>query len=84
MAYFCSKTGVRIAAPGVSKAVDPVNGQDEVTESEDGKIVPHKVSKAEKTESPAAAERAGWSSEEKAVPEPAVEQRHAPTHKSHK
>ncbi len=33
-AYFCEKTGVRIAAPGVSKSVDPVNGQDEITESE--------------------------------------------------
>lgn len=28
MAFFCTKTGVRIVAPGVSKEVDPVNGQD--------------------------------------------------------
>lgn len=28
--HFCSKTGARIVAPGVSKSVDPVNGQDEV------------------------------------------------------
>lgn len=32
MACFCEKTGVRIAAPGVSKAVDPQGGQDEVIE----------------------------------------------------
>lgn len=31
-AFFCEQTGVRIAAPGVCKAVDPVNGQDEFTE----------------------------------------------------
>jgi len=30
-AYFCTKTGARIVAPGVSKAVDPVNGQEECT-----------------------------------------------------
>lgn len=30
MAYFCEKTGVRIVEPGVCKAVDPVNGKDEV------------------------------------------------------
>lgn len=28
-AYFCTKTGLRIVAPGVCKAVDPDNGQDE-------------------------------------------------------
>lgn len=32
MAFFCTKTGVRIAAAGVSKAVDPENGHDEVIE----------------------------------------------------
>ncbi len=32
-AYFCEKTGVRIAAPGVSKSVDPEKGQDEFSES---------------------------------------------------
>lgn len=32
MAFFCTKTGVRIAGPGVSKAVDPANGFDEVSE----------------------------------------------------
>lgn len=31
-AYFCTETGARIAAPGVCKAVDPVNGQDEFSE----------------------------------------------------
>lgn len=31
--YFCTSTGVRIVAPGVSKAVDPVNGQDEYREA---------------------------------------------------
>jgi hypothetical protein len=30
--YFCEKTGVRLVAPGVSKAVDPEHGQDEYTE----------------------------------------------------
>ncbi len=30
--FFCEQTGVRIAAPGVCKAVDPANGQDEFTE----------------------------------------------------
>jgi hypothetical protein len=33
MAFFCQQTGVRIAAPGVSKLVDPVNGQDEFSEA---------------------------------------------------
>lgn len=37
-AYFCTATGARIAAPGVSKAVDPTNGQDEVIEAEDGSL----------------------------------------------
>lgn len=32
MAHFCTKTGVRIAKPGVSKAVDPERGHDEVVE----------------------------------------------------
>lgn len=32
MAFFCEKTGVRIAAPGVCKACDPINGHDEVVE----------------------------------------------------
>lgn len=32
MAFFCEKTGLRIAAPGVCKAVDPMNGQDEFSE----------------------------------------------------
>lgn len=36
MAHFCSKTGTRIAKPGVSKAVDPENGHDEVELDEDG------------------------------------------------
>lgn len=31
-AFFCSETGVRIVAPGVCKAVDPKNGQDEFSE----------------------------------------------------
>lgn len=30
--FFCQQTGVRIVAPGVSKSVDPVNGQDEHSE----------------------------------------------------
>jgi hypothetical protein len=34
MAFFCTVSGARIAAPGVSKAVDPVNGQDEYSEAE--------------------------------------------------
>jgi hypothetical protein len=33
-AYFCEKTGVRIAAPGVCKAVDPTSGQDEFSEGD--------------------------------------------------
>jgi hypothetical protein len=33
-AYFCEKTGVRIVAPGVCKAVDPIKGQDEFNEAE--------------------------------------------------
>jgi hypothetical protein len=32
MAFFCTKTGVRIAKAGVSKAVDPDKGHDEVVE----------------------------------------------------
>lgn len=31
-AYFCAKTGLRIVAPGVCKAVDPKNGVDEYSE----------------------------------------------------
>lgn len=30
MAFFCRKTGVRIDGPGVSKAVDPENGRNEI------------------------------------------------------
>ena len=30
--YFCTQTGVRICAPGVCKAVDAANGQDEARE----------------------------------------------------
>lgn len=33
-AFFCTKTGVRIIAPGICKDVDPVNGQDVYRESE--------------------------------------------------
>lgn len=40
-AYFCEKTGVRIVAPGVSKAVDPEKGHAEF--SDDAK--PEKGSK---------------------------------------
>jgi hypothetical protein len=29
IAYFCTKTGVRLVAPGKSKRVDPINGVDE-------------------------------------------------------
>lgn len=36
MAFFCEKTGARIVAPGVSKAVDPTNGVDECIELADG------------------------------------------------
>jgi peptidoglycan hydrolase CwlO-like protein len=32
-AYFCTKTGTRIVAPGVCKDCDPVNGKDAVLES---------------------------------------------------
>lgn len=54
MAFFCNKTGVRIAKPGVCKACDPIEGHDEVVEV-DGveKIV---GAKAEKAEAPKAAE----------------------------
>jgi len=31
--YFCRETGVRLVAPGVSKAIDPVNGVEEFTDS---------------------------------------------------
>lgn len=60
-AHFCSKTGVRIVAPGVSKAVDPENGQNECLEGPDGKLVvvepkPEKGSKKPKEEQPASAE----------------------------
>jgi len=34
MAYFCTKTGKRIVAPGVCKEVDPENGQDECNEGD--------------------------------------------------
>jgi hypothetical protein len=43
-AYFCSKTGVRIVAPGVSKAVDPTNGQDEFSDTK-----PEKGSKSKES-----------------------------------
>ena len=33
MAFFCNVSGARIAAPGVSKRVDPVRGHDEVAET---------------------------------------------------
>lgn len=39
MAFFCTKTGVRIAAAGVSKAVDPEKGHAEVVDV-DGVEVP--------------------------------------------
>lgn len=42
MAFFCTKTGVRIAAAGVSKAVDPEKGHAEVVEV-DGVEVPVEV-----------------------------------------
>lgn len=32
-AYFCEQTGLRIVAPGVCKAVDPKDGQDEFREA---------------------------------------------------
>jgi hypothetical protein len=32
MAFFCNHSGVRIMAPGVSKDVDPVNGQENFVE----------------------------------------------------
>lgn len=31
-AFFCTKTGVRIVAPGMSKSADPINGVDEYSE----------------------------------------------------
>ncbi|HEY3498045.1 MAG TPA: hypothetical protein VGK73_25275 [Polyangiaceae bacterium] len=31
--FFCTVTGVRLVAPGVSKSVDPVNGVAEFNES---------------------------------------------------
>lgn len=34
MAFFCTKTGVRIAGIGVSKSVDPKDGHEEVVEHE--------------------------------------------------
>lgn len=40
MAFFCEKTGVRIVAPGVSKSVDPVNGQDDFAEPSDSSAQP--------------------------------------------
>lgn len=48
MACFCSETGVRIAAPGVCKAVDPVNGKDEVRERADGSLEVVSVAKPAK------------------------------------
>lgn len=32
LVYFCHFTGARLVAPGVSKTIDPVNGQDEFVE----------------------------------------------------
>lgn len=57
-AFFCDQTGVRIAAPGVSKAVDPEGGQLELVEDEVGNLVevdptdpkPEKGSKKSKQE----------------------------------
>lgn len=39
MAHFCTQTGARIAAPGVSKAVDPENGHDEIIEVDGEEVV---------------------------------------------
>lgn len=49
MVFFCTKTGVRIAAPGVSKAVDPKDGHDEVVEI-DGEVVLASKVKAPKSD----------------------------------
>jgi hypothetical protein len=38
MAFFCTQSGARIAAPGVSKAIDPIAGHDEVIELPDGSL----------------------------------------------
>lgn len=47
-AHFCNVTGARIAKPGVSKSVDPVDGQDEVFELPDGSIQPLGLAKQER------------------------------------
>ncbi len=52
MAFFCAKTGVRIVAPGVSKAVDPENGQDEYTEPTEAEPVEATHAKASETAHP--------------------------------
>lgn len=43
MAFFCTKSGARIAKPGVSKSVDPVNGHDEVVEVDGVETTPKPV-----------------------------------------
>lgn len=45
MAYFCEKSGVRIAGPGVSKAIDPAKGHDEVVVDDDGNETAVKAAK---------------------------------------
>jgi len=50
MAFFCTETGARIAKPGVSKAVDPEKGHDEVVEV-DGVEVPLRSEPGEKPKS---------------------------------
>jgi len=53
-AHFCTVTGARIVAPGVSKAVDPEHGHDECVEMENGpaRIVPQPGSELAPTPEP--------------------------------
>jgi len=99
-AYFCTKTGARIVAPGVSKAVDPVNGHEECTADDDEHVktkkelredaaaelaADKKEAAAEKKE--AAAEAAAEKKEaaaEKAAEKAAFAADHPGAHKSHK
>lgn len=38
--YFCPQSGERIAAPGLCKACDPVNGQDDASEAPEAPEAP--------------------------------------------
>jgi len=81
-AYFCTKSGARIVAPGVSKAVDPVNGQDECTADDDEHVKTKKELREDAKEEAAAEKKEAAA--EKAADKAAFAAEHPSSHKSHK